>query len=133
MTIAVQEAFVADLRAITNLSTLVGNRIYPLAIPSNAGLPAINYRFSDGYPESFYRNSFGLIEYQLQLDVYASSYRVNQTIVDLITERYNGFQGALGSSNIIIQRANLTNVLNTIDASSGEEVFRTVIELDFMI
>ena len=132
MTVAVQEAFIADLRAITALTTLVENRIYPLAVPSGAGLPAIQYRFSDGYPEAFYRNSFGLNLYQLQLDVYAESYRVNQTMVDLITSRYNGFQGALGTSNIIIQRASLTNVLNTIDTSSGE-VFRTVIELDFMI
>ena len=127
MTVAVQEAFVANLLAIDGLETLISNRVYPLAVPSSAPLPSIQYRFSDGFREPYFRNSFGLTEYEVQMDVYSTSYRVLQTIVDLIEAHFHGFSGEL-ATGVLAQRIIVTNTLNTIDTSNGE-VYRTIIEL----
>ena len=127
MTIAFQEAFVAELRAITGLSALVGTRIYPLEIPSSSALPAIQYRFSEGFADPFYFGSFDLVQYQVQIDVYADDYRVNQQMVDLIVAHFNGFSGDFNSTEQA-QRVIVDNVLDTIDTSNGR-VYRTIIEL----
>ena len=131
MTISVQEAFVANTLAISGLSDIADISLYPLQIPGGAALPAIQYIFTDGYPEAFYRGSFGLTTYQVQLSIYSNTYRQNQQITDLIVNHFNGFAGALNSS-VTAQRVILDNVLTAVDTTNGT-VYRSIIELTLTI
>ena len=131
MTIQVQEAFVANLLAIPGMNALIGTKVYPIQVPPGVSLPAIQYTSTDGYAITYYTGSFGLPEYPITLDVYSETYREGQQIVDLITNHYNGFSGALNST-VNAQRIVLNNVLNSLDTSSGS-VYRTIIELTITI
>lgn len=131
MSLQVQTDFIADLVTITEVDTLTVGRVRPLVVGSGTPLPAISYLFRDGDREAFYRGSFGLEEYTVQLDIYSDSYVTNQTIYDAIINRYNGFSGVLGTGTNI-QRIIVASTLNAID-TDDPSIYRTILELTLTV
>ena len=129
MTLQVHTDVAAELATVTN--DMVNGRVYPLLIPSNAEVPAISYLFRDGDRQAFYRDSFGLSEYNLQLDIYSHSYVTNQNIYDEIVSHFNGFSGAV-NNNTIIQRAIVASTLNSIDLDDPT-LYRTIVEFTLTV
>ena len=130
MSLQVHTDFIADLVEIQAVQTNVGNSVFPLVVPTGEDLPSIIYQFRDGDREAFYKDSFGLETYNLQLDIYSNSYITNQNIYDALIERYNGFSGTLGSTNI--QRIIVASTLNSVD-SDDSSIYRTILELTITV
>ena len=130
MSLQVHTDFIADLVEISQVQTDVGNAVFPLVIPTTEDIPAIVYQFRDGDREVFFRDSFGLETYNLQLDIYSHSYITNQNIYDALINRYNGFSGILGSTNI--QRIIVASTLNSVD-STDSSIYRTILELTITV
>lgn len=129
MSLIVHTDIAAELATITN--SLVEGRVYPLVIPTDATVPAISYLFRDGDRQAFYRDSFGLEDYNLQIDIYSHSYVTNQTIYDTIIDHFNGISGPV-NNNTIIQRGIIASTLNSIDGSDPT-LYRTITELTLTV
>ena len=131
MSLQVHTDFAADLAAITVVDQMTEGRVYPLLIGATAQLPAISYQIRDGDREAFYRDSFGLEIYNVQLDIYSDSYVTNQTIYDAIIDRFNGFSGVIGTGTDV-QRIIVASTLNSVD-SDDPSIYRTILELTLTV
>lgn len=121
--------FVAELGAVTQVSTDVGNRIHPV-VDIGDQLPSIVYNIRGGARESYVQNSFGLRETFIQMDVYTSSYAQLDSLRDAIISHFNGFTGQFNSSTQVSSCKVITT--RELKDSRNDRVFRSVIELNIL-
>lgn len=89
--------FKAHLQAASSVSAIVGEKIFPEVIPQGVSVPAIVYTVIFGEP----RNSLdgftsGLINYQVQVDCWCSTYeqalRLAHAVRDQVNTAYATFK-----------------------------------------
>ena len=69
-----ETALLRTLREDAGLSALVGNKVFPLAIPAGNYLPCVTFQRIGGMPANTLSGHSGLEEIDLQIDVYAKNY-----------------------------------------------------------
>ena len=126
--------FVAELRSIPDVLTFVSQRIYPL-IDKGDTLPSIVYNTRGGVRESYIRDSFGLRETFIQMDLYTEDYAQLDTLRDAIAERFNGFVGAFNaaamSGGTTVSSCQIVTTRDTLE-TQNPVVYRTTIELNIL-
>ena len=91
-----EEAFYSDISSVTNVTNLVGTRIYPLVLQQEDMFPAITYqRISTPRIYSLSGHT-GLTTTRFQIDIIADSLAMAHTISELIRIRYSSFTRLMG-------------------------------------
>ena len=121
--------FVAELRGITQVSTDVGDRVHPV-VDRGMGIPSIVYNTRGGFRESYTKDSFGLRETFIQLDVYAESYSQLDGLRSAILDHFNGFTGQFNNTTVVSSCKGVTT--RELRDGQNNEVYRSVIEFNIL-
>lgn len=122
--------FIAELSSITEVSTAVDTRINPL-IDDLHVLPTIVYNTRGGIRESYIKDSFGLRETFIQLDLYSKDYSELDIVRDAIISRFNGFTGHLNTDGALVSSSKVTTTRELPDGQN-REVLRAIIEINIL-
>lgn len=132
-----EAAFVKFLKDSTALNTSVGGRIYPVTASMTSRMPFIVYnRVASARPVHLLGDS-GLMQMNIQLDVFARSYAEVKTVAELIRNRVHGYIGQITDGTETAQcdfamRAERDGYVPPTDASDTG-VFRVSIDVDISI
>jgi hypothetical protein len=83
---------VGVLKALPAVTTLVGERIYPVTLPQGVRLPAIRYMLIDDPPELSHSGSSDLSRPRMQLTAVASTYATAEAIAEALRAALHGSQ-----------------------------------------
>lgn len=115
--------FINFLKSDTDLTALIGTRLFPHIIPQGQAAPALVYHCRK-YPRLGYNGS-GRTDVQFQLDVYSKSYAEIKDVESLLITKLHGFTGLIGSSHLVLSE--ITNSINSYEAAT--ELHRATIEV----
>lgn len=96
----IEADFYSYLKDQTDITTLVGTRIYPDTAPEKCAYPFLIYSKTDTARELHLRGATGVCVARIQVDVFASSRMICETVIEKIRLRFNGFQGNWGTTFI---------------------------------
>ena len=83
------------------VTTLVGTRIFPSFIPqSNTTYPCIVYNLINQLPAHMLSGGAGYAETRVQLDVYATTLLVAESLAEVLRDELQGYKGTMGSSTV---------------------------------
>ena len=130
-------ALVTHLATIEGVRTLIGNRIFPDALPQGVTLPAVVYYVIDSVGEEDLQGPAGLAQSRVQLDAYAVERTVANSIVDKLRRKPpNGLVGHRGDMGGLFVHGISTAGGRRFDSSppnEGSDVWRYVASQDFMV
>lgn len=94
----VETDFYTALSSAASVIALCGTRVYPLALPTDPTLPAIDYKFVGGANTPTF-SSLGVQRYRVEVNCWGNTYS------DAVTLRYTVIKALAGyqSGNTIIQ------------------------------
>lgn len=116
--------FINFLKSDTDLTALIGTRLFPHVIPQGQAAPALVY-YCRKYPRLGFGNSNNITDVQFQLDVYSKSYAEIKDVESLLITKLHGFTGLIGSSHLVLSE--ITNSTNSYEAAT--ELHRATIEV----
>ncbi len=123
--------FVAELRPLV---PEVGTRTFPL-IDKGTELPSIVYNSRGLVGEAYVKDSVGLVETFIQLDVYSVDYEELDTLRTAITNHFNGFTGTFNSTaadgGTIVSSCSVITTREFVE-SQNPVVYRANIELNIL-
>lgn len=95
-------AFLMTLPAVT---ALIGDRVYPDKLPQHIfeeGTidPAVVYQWLGGARQATFCATDGLVEGNLQLDIYASLYDKGKAVAEVLRLALVDFQGQMGETRV---------------------------------
>jgi hypothetical protein len=116
---ALREYLLADAA----IAALIGDRIYPNAMPQGVRATSIVYnRISDvGY--HVYAGPLGFARPRYQLDAWAQTPDEAAALAGAIKERLDGFAGVMGTPPVTVQGALFAGLRDDYDADA--ELYRT--------
>lgn len=88
------------LLADSNVTGLVGARIYPLKAPQDADLPAIAYQKISGPRDETQSGPSGLVEARMQITCLGSTYSEAKSVAEVVRGSIDGFSGTMGSVSV---------------------------------
>lgn len=88
------------LNAWTDLTALVGTRIYPMQVPQGAVLPAVTYQRISTIRAQDLRGSTGLADPRIQVDSWAESYTTAKAVAQEVRRALDGY--ASGDATALI-------------------------------
>jgi len=97
---AVQEGVVAHLMADSDVTDLIGTRLFPLVVPQDASLPASAYQIIDDQQEHTHSGPSGLKFARLQFTHHASTYSEVYDVKAAVEASIDGKRRGLGSVNV---------------------------------
>ena len=121
--------FVAELAAITEVSTAVGASIHPV-VDTGQALPSIVFNTRGGAREAYVKDSFGLRETFIQLDIYSETYAQLDSLRNAVISHFNGFTGQF-NSNTQISSCQFVTARELRDGQN-DRVYRAVIEFNIL-
>jgi hypothetical protein len=118
------------LSTYTEVSDLVGTRIYPTKAPQKAQLPCIVYRrFGDQAPQT-QLGACGIAESQYEIQVIATKASEALLVAEAVRNAFDGLRNVeIGTT--YVRSANLINESDTSILFQGSEDERYQIEMDF--
>lgn len=99
----IESALRTHILGDTDITNLVGQRMYPVKLPQDPTMPAISYFRVSGIRHKSYGGPSGLAGPRIQIDAWAgepSGYKTAKELADLIRKRLDGFSGLLGTDRI---------------------------------
>lgn len=127
--------FVAELRSVNGVSGVVSNENINPIVDNNGVTPSIVYNARGGARESYTKDSFGLRETFIQLDVYTDSYSQLDSLRSAIISHFNGFVGNFNSGAMDggtnVSSCKIVTTRELIDGQNNE-IYRGVIELNIL-
>ena len=118
--------FITTLRAIQSVSDDVGNRTYAL-VDTGKELPSMVFTTRGLAPDTYIKDSSGLTDTFIQLDIYAETYTQLNTLRGDVISEFNNYLGTMGDDTIV-SSCKVVNTREELDASN-REVFRAIIEI----
>lgn len=113
------------LLAQTSITSLVGQRIYPMRLPQGATLPAITYQVVFGTSTYSHDGDEDLGRRRFQLDCWASTYADSMNVAEAVRAAINGHDGPMGSTAQVNGR-----VINILDLPEPElAIWRRMVEV----
>ena len=85
-----EEVLFAYLSATVGISSLVGNRIYPLRLPDEVAMPAMVYSKVDCTRAVAHSGSAKLAEARFQLDCYSDDYLQAKRLARAVSDNLHG-------------------------------------------
>ncbi len=113
-------AIYSHLSGTSDLSALVGTKIYPVVAPQNVNLPFVTYQMISGVRIHAMIKDPGLTRPRFQLTSWSTSYATVQAVakqVRLALQDYSGTMG--GSSGVPVQRIFFENEIDLVDTDDG--------------
>lgn len=107
---AVEYAVRARLKAVTAITNIVGNRIYPNLLPQDVTLEAITYRKVSAPHVHAFGSDAGLSNPRFQIDAWADVYTEVITLAAAIQAGLSRFRGTIAGE--VIQDVMLLNELD---------------------
>lgn len=107
-------SFLKDDAAI---AAIVSNRVYPGIIPQGSDQPAIVYAKSSRDRQQLFCGTAGLMNTQISIDSYATTYRESVLLANAVTDALQDFSGMMGTTDV--PRVFLTNELDLSDIEPG--------------
>lgn len=95
-----EKAICAILTAASGVSSLVGNRIYPVRPKQSGALPAITYFRVDGPRVHSLQGPSGLGHPRIQIDCYASTYADCLELSKQVRLALDGYRGIIAGVNV---------------------------------
>lgn len=96
----IEEALFSRLSGFAGLSSLVGDRIYPLKLPQKPTLPAVVYQRISGARVRSLLGSSGLASPRFQFDSYAAGAKTSREVSEQIRLALQGFSGTVAGVRI---------------------------------
>jgi hypothetical protein len=111
--VTIEAGLNTHLLADSNVTDLVGARIYPLKVPQDADLPAIAYQKISGPRDETQSGPSGLVESRMQLTYQGTTYSEAKLVAEAVRGSIDGFSGTMGSVAV-----NACHLANEIDGWS---------------
>lgn len=122
-----EEGLASYLSNFAGLTALVSNRVYPMRIPQNAGVPCVTYQRISTPRELTHQSSGAtgdLAHPRFQFDAWAETYATAKSITDQIRAALNGKTGSIGTApNAVTIRASLV-IEELTEYNSEVELYR---------
>lgn len=93
----IEEALYTHLTTHAGLTALVGDRVYPLALPGGVTLPAVTYQRISG-PRERSHDGRRLAHPRYQVTVWAETYLAARAVAEQVRLALDGFVGQLGGT-----------------------------------
>jgi hypothetical protein len=111
-----EQALRTRLAAYTNLTTLVGTRIYPLRLAQSPTLPAVTYQRISTVPvQALSAAASAMIRTRMQVTAWATTYAGAQSVAAQIRACLDGFAGMLGGTGGVNCTVTWLNQVDLID------------------
>lgn len=92
----------AYLMAHPEVGPLVGNRIYPLALPQSPALPAVTYQRISTTRTRTKDGPTGAAEVRVQMSCWSMSYIEAKRVADAIRHALDGYRGSMGGHYVYV-------------------------------
>jgi hypothetical protein len=89
----IEQAIHRLLTDASPVTDLVGNNIYPNAVPATAALPYVVYHRVSSVHQNCMTGSSGIYEARIQIDAWSVAYRVAKQIGEAIRHALHGYTG----------------------------------------
>lgn len=123
MTLDLESALFVKLSTTAAISALVGNRIYPFALPPTSAIPAITYQVVTAIGSDTHDETPGstLAQNQILVIAYATSYAGAIQLAKAIFSTLQGFKGVItsGTDNFTYQAVLRTSKRDDRDSETG--------------
>lgn len=120
--IALRNDLIAD-------SAIGVTNVYPERLPQNTTATSIVYNVDGGFARVQQGSKLTVVEYNVQLDVYATSYAEVRNLVSSLLTKYNGYAGDLDS--MVVAGAYVRSVQNTYEEVT--RLYRGIIDIDLHV
>lgn len=94
----IEAAMRAHLIADPGVSGLVGQRIYPIAMPQGTTLPAITYQRVSTVRIGSKQGPTGMAQPRLQINCWSKSYGDAKALADAVRVALDGYRGLMGGA-----------------------------------
>ena len=115
-----------DLIADSNINV---TNVYPERLPQNTTATSIVYNVDGGFAQVQQGSKLTVVEYNVQLDVYATSYAEVRNLVSSLLTKYNGYAGDLDS--MVVAGAYVRSVQHTYEEVT--RLYRGIIDIDLHV
>jgi hypothetical protein len=134
----IEEAIVARMLATAAITALIGSgsaaRLYPLAIPQTAVLPAIAYQKVSSPKEQAHTGSSHLAHSRFQFTCDAETYAAVKALATTVKDCWDSFQGTIVIDTTSGVRIDSCTIENDVDSAIERGVAVTpVVRLDVVI
>lgn len=96
-----KQVLVARLKAEPALTAIIGQRIYPSAIPQGVALPALAYRVERSEHETDLAGSAGLVWVQVRFEILSPRVNDCEDVKEVLRNLFIGYSGPLGSIEVL--------------------------------
>ena len=115
----------------SDVTDVCGQRIYPQAFPENVTFPAIRYSVTGSSRQPLVDAASGVVESDLEIDIYASTYLVCNELAKAVRETLQQYAGVVGSLDILgIRVVNQMELYETPVDSDDVGLFRVIFDLE---
>lgn len=115
-----------DLIADSNINV---TNVYPERLPQNTTATSIVYNVDGGFAQVQQGSKLTVVEYNVQLDVYATSYAEVRNLVSSLLTKYNGYAGDLDT--MVVAGAYVRSVQHTYEEVT--RLYRGIIDIDLHV
>lgn len=95
-----EEALFSFLVADTDLTALVGQRIYPLLLPQQPTTPAISYQRISTTPLYALNGNQQLTKVRIQFDIFGATLADAKSVAEALHSRLDAYRGLMGSVQV---------------------------------
>ncbi len=85
---------------LINDANLNVSSVYPERLPQNTNATAIVYQINNGFAKVQQGSNLTVVEHNVQLDVYGTSYSDVRNLVSKLLTKYNGYAGGLDTLDV---------------------------------
>lgn len=89
------------LNTQTSITSLVGDRIYPIHLPDSPVYPAITYTFVSIPHDRNLSGLAGIARYRIQFDCWSYLLNQSQQIGQALLDLFDGYEGTMGAKTIL--------------------------------
>jgi len=125
--VTIGEAVRARLLGQSDVTDLVGTRVYPLTMPSSVTLPAISYQdVGEARPRAMVRDPEELVSVRMQLNCWAEGYLSSRRLAREVIDALEDYSGV--SAGMTIQSIEIVNQMDQYEPDAGG-IYRTIVEV----
>jgi hypothetical protein len=96
-----KQVLVARLKAEPDLVDIIGQRVYPSAIPQGVALPALAYRVERSEHETDLAGSVGVVWVQIRFEILSPRVNDCENVKEVLRNLFVGYSGPLGSIQVL--------------------------------
>lgn len=119
----IEEALFTRLTEFAETAALLGTRVYPLAVPQDAAMPALAYQRISGSPAYSHDGFSNLSRARFQMTCQADTYARVKALAAAVRHCWDGFKGTVEDIDLV------AFIENELDSTSEAPVVRLDVRL----